>query len=109
MDLEDQLRKLFPDHPQAPEQTPEAKEDSIWKQDTPIECRYEKRQGKVVTILAGYTGANKDFRALTSKIKKHLGVGGSWKNDHILIQGDYRDEIMAFLKEEGFRVKRVGG
>ena len=78
-------------------------------QEDPIECRYEKRKGKVVTILAGYLGADEDFKKLTRKIKKELGVGGSWKKDQILIQGDYRDKIMDFLKDEGFRVKRVGG
>ena len=43
------------------------------------------------------------------EIKKLLGVGGSFKNDQIIIQGDYRDNIMVFLKNKGFKVKRVGG
>ena len=109
MDLRDQLKNLFPDHPVPADDIDEGGEDSIWMQEAPIECRYEKRRGKVVTILAGYTGAEKDFRELSRKIKKHLGVGGSWKDDQILIQGDYREEIMTFLKEAGFRAKRVGG
>ncbi len=109
MDLRDQLKNLFPDHPEPEDDAAKSHENSIWMREAPIECRYEKRRGKVVTILAGYTGAEKDFRELTRKIKKHLGVGGSWKDDQILIQGDYREQIMALLREEGFRVKRVGG
>ena len=33
----------------------------------------------------------------------------SFKNEQIIVQGDYRDKIMEFLKEKGFGVKRVGG
>lgn len=78
-------------------------------QDDPILCKYEKRKGKPVTILAGYTGATSDFKKLAKEIKTHLGVGGSFKDDQIIIQGDYRDNIMELLKDKGFRVKRVGG
>jgi translation initiation factor 1 len=109
MDLKDQLKNLFPDHPEPAEEASAESGESLWMQDDPIECRYEKRKGKVVTILAGYQGADEDFKKLTRKIKKELGVGGSWKKDQILIQGDYRDKIMELLRDEGFRVKRVGG
>ena len=46
---------------------------------------------------------------LAKEIKTKLSVGGSFKDDKIIIQGDYRDKIMAMLKEKGFNVKRVGG
>ena len=65
--------------------------------------------GKANTIIEGYTGADEDFKILAKEIKTMLGVGGSFKKDRILIQGDYRDRIMTFLKEKGFKVKRVGG
>ncbi len=110
MDLKDQLKNLFPDHPDPePDTNPEKPEDALWMQDAPILCRYEKRRGKPVTVLEGYTGADSDFKKLCRELKQMLGVGGSWKNDQILIQGDYRDQIMEFLTEKGFRVKRVGG
>lgn len=109
MDLKDQLSQLFPDHvPQESEEKSSSK-GGYWMQEAPIICKYEKRKGKPVTLLEGYTGAEKDFKALTKDLKQLLSVGGSFKNDIILIQGDYRDRIMAFLKEKGFAVKRVGG
>ena len=107
MDLQDQLKDLFPNH-EVPEEPIEEKSD-IWLQDDPLECRFEKRKGKVNTIIAGYTGATSDFKKLSKEIKTTLGVGGSFKNDTIIIQGDYRDRIMNLLKEKGFKVKRVGG
>lgn len=109
MDLQDQLKNLFPEHTPAPEETNNKSDDSIWLQDEPILCKYEKRKGKPITILEGYTGATEDFKILAKDIKTTLSVGGSFKDDKIIIQGDYRDKIMQMLKEKGFNVKRVGG
>ena len=81
----------------------------FWLQEAPLICKYEKRKGKPITIIEGYTGADADFKKLTSKLKKEFSVGGSYKKDNIIIQGDNRDKIMALLKKEGFNVKRVGG
>lgn len=109
MSIGDQLKNLFPDH--VPEERPDRKEGApeFWMQEAPILCKYEKRKGKPITILEGYTGADADFKKLAKEIKSFLSVGGSYKNDIIIIQGDYRDRIMDFLKQKGFSVKRVGG
>ncbi len=110
MDLQDQLKQLFPDH--VSEESSEIKNENVndlWLQDDPIICKYEKRKGKPITILEGYTGANEDFKKLTKQLKQQLSVGGSFKDDKIIIQGDYRDKIMNILKGIGFNVKRVGG
>ncbi len=108
MDLQDQLKNLFPDH-EVTETKEEVTETDLWLQDDPLICKYEKRKGKATTIIEGYTGATQDFKQLAKEIKQLLGVGGSFKNEQIIIQGDYRDKIMEFLKEKGFKVKRVGG
>ena len=108
MDLQDQLKNLFPDH--TPKEDDIVKEkNNIWLQEDPIICKYEKRKGKPITILEGYTGATSDFKKLAKELKTKLSVGGSFKDDKIIIQGDYRDKIMTILKEKGFNVKRVGG
>lgn len=109
MDLQDQLKNLFPDH--LPEESTDKidSKPSYWLQDDPIICKYEKRKGKPITILEGYNGADSDLKKLAKDLKTFLGVGGSVKNETIIIQGDYRDRIMAFLKDNGFAVKRVGG
>lgn len=108
MDLQDQLKKLFPDH--VPEENESVEEENgIWLQDDPLICKYEKRNGKPVTVIEGYTGADSDFKQLAKELKTRLSVGGSFKDDTLIIQGNYRDKIMVILKEKGFKVKRVGG
>lgn len=109
MDLQDQLKNLFPDHEPKDLPKEEEKNNDIWLQDDPIICKYEKRKGKPITILEGYTGTDEDFKLLAKELKTRLSVGGSFKAEKIIIQGDYRDKIMAILKEKGFAVKRVGG
>ena len=109
MDLQDQLKNLFPDHQSSEDENTSEEEDTIWMQDDPMICKYEKRKGKPITIIEGYTGADSDFKKLAKELKTTLGVGGSFKNDAIIIQGDYRDRIMQILKDKGFKTKRVGG
>ncbi len=108
MDLQDQLKNLFPDHI-PDDKGPEAPKSDIWLQDDPIICKYEKRKGKPITILEGYNGAESDFKKLSKDLKTKLSVGGSFKGGKIIIQGDYRDKIMEMLVAKGFQVKRVGG
>ncbi|WP_310991907.1 translation initiation factor [Aequorivita marina] len=106
--LEDQLKNLFPEH--EPKEVPKTEDEStVWLQEEPLLCKYEKRKGKPTTIIEGYNGADSDFKILAKELKKLLSVGGSFKNEQIIIQGDYRDKIMKFLKDKGFQVKRVGG
>ncbi|MEO1010051.1 MAG: translation initiation factor [Bacteroidota bacterium] len=108
MDLQDQLRNLFPDHVPTDSEVPK-KESDIWLQEDPIICKYEKRKGKPITILEGYTGTDRDFKKLAKELKTLLNVGGTVKNTTIIIQGDFRQKIMEILVEKGFSVKRVGG
>ena len=109
MDLHEQLKGLFPDHISDNNNKTDNEINDLWMQYEPIICKYEKRKGKPITILEGYTGATEDFKALAKELKKQLSVGGSFKDDKIIIQGDYRDKIMQILKDKGFTVKRVGG
>jgi len=109
MDLQDQLKNLFPDHQPQTEPDIDRNTTDIWVQEQPLLCKYEKRKGKPTTIIDGYNGTKKDFKALASLLKKDLNVGGGIKNEQIVIQGDYREQIMQQLIALGFNVKRVGG
>lgn len=112
MDLSDQLKKLFPEHQESESAAPDADDMSTAfyvHQHPELHCVYEKRKGKPTTVIKNYQGAASDFKALSSALKAKFNVGGGVSNESIVIQGNIRDAIMAYLKECGFTVKRVGG
>lgn len=108
MDLKEQLKKAFPEHVPPPEEVADT-EGGLRLQTEPILCKYEKRKGKPLTLIEGYSGPEEDFRKFAKELKTRLNTGGSYKNGQILIQGDFRDEIMQLLKGKGFVTKRIGG
>ena len=64
---------------------------------------------RTATIVKGYIGNNKMLLELSKYLKKSCGVGGSIKNQTILIQGNHREKILKLLIERGFKVKVSGG
>lgn len=70
----------------------------------------KNRGGKEVTLIVGLELEEDDLAALAKTLKSKCGVGGSAKNDEIIIQGNHVDKVVELLKTEGYKdVKRTGG
>ena len=111
MDLQDQLKNIFPDHKISESSSVESKISNYsHSQSNPLICKYEKRNGRSTTIIDGFVNIKKpEIKLLAKKIKQKFSVGGSVKGYSIIIQGNIRNEIMSFLSTIGYKVKRVGG
>lgn len=64
------------------------------------------RGGKQVTLVSGFVSSQEDLKELARTLKTRLGVGGGAKDGEITVQGDFRDKVVAILKELGYNAKR---
>jgi translation initiation factor 1 len=68
-----------------------------------------KGGGKVVSRVSDFVGKDVDLQGLLKKLQTTCGSGGTAKDGEILLQGDHRDKILAFLLKEGMKAKKAGG
>lgn len=72
------------------------------KQPLKVSLDSKKRKGKSVTLITGFVGSEEDLITLAKELKSKCGVGGSAKNNEILIQGELKDKITDILLKSGF-------
>lgn len=95
--------------PEIPEENEENEYD-YGKMEVRLIVDRKARKGKVATLINIPEMEEEDMEPLAKEIKKHCGGGGSIKDGEILIQGNHRDKIKAFLEKKGFKkIKYVGG
>ena len=72
------------------------------KQNLRVSIDKRNRGGKVVTLIAGFTGTEDDLKDLGKLLKTKCGVGGSAKDGEIIVQGDFKVKVAELLKKEGY-------
>lgn len=89
--------------------TEEPVADSPAAQTARLDIVLEKkgRAGKCATIVCGFTLPDSDVSEIASALKRRLGVGGSARGGEILIQGDRRADVLAYLRSQGFKARVI--
>lgn len=85
----------------APEPEPAAKIAELGK----IRLRFEKkgRRGKTVTVIDGLAPLGDALGAVVKRLKKAIGAGATVEGEAVVVQGDQRDRVAAWLKSQGAR------
>lgn len=78
------------------------------KQILEVHLDKKNRGGKVAVVVKNFVGSEEDLKELGKMLKAACGVGGSVKDQEVVIQGDKREKVMEILNKKGYKTKRVG-
>ncbi len=76
------------------------------KQQLRVSIEKKGRGGKTATLVSNFVGNEEDLKELARLLKTKCGVGGSAKDDQILIQGDLKSKVTEILRSEGYTQTR---
>ncbi len=93
---------FYNDHSEANNEATLAKNEQRLR----VKLDSKQRAGKIVTLVEGFIGTDEDMEALGKQLKTKCGAGGSVKDGLIIIQGDYKEKIIAWLKDWGYSLTK---
>ena len=104
-DWKDRLNVVYSTNPDYQyENIGEEEAETLPKNQQKLRVSMEKkgRGGKTVTLIRGFVGTEDDLKDFGKLLKTKCGVGGSDKDEEIIIQGDFNQRIIDLLKAEGY-------
>ncbi len=76
-----------------------------------LRLHLERLKGnKLSTVVRGFVGKEDTLKDIGKTLKTKCSVGGTVKDNEIILQGDLRDKILSLLLADGFtQTKKAGG
>lgn len=105
MDWKEKLKEIKATLPQVEDEEEKATVKNIQKE--PLRIQLEKRNNKVVTLISEFQGSEEELKDLARLLKMKCSSGGTYNDNQILIQGDFRVKIAEILEKLGYKVKRI--
>jgi translation initiation factor 1 len=65
------------------------------------------RYRKTSTLIRGLETNTTDVDVLTSELKTKIGMGGTYKEGLIILQGDHRETVKKLLIKKGFSERSI--
>ncbi|MDR2843897.1 MAG: translation initiation factor [Candidatus Symbiothrix sp.] len=109
-DWKERLNVVYSTNPDFRYNTGETEEpETLPKEKQAFRIQLDKRNrgGKQVTLITGFVGKDADLQVLGKWLKTKCGVGGSTKDNEIIIQGDFRMKIAEILQKDGYGKVKV--
>lgn len=68
--------------------------------------RLEKkgRAGKTVTIIEGLALSDDLLKGLLKELQQACGTGGTVKEHHLELQGDWQEKVKPVLRQKGYKI-----
>ena len=80
--------------------------NKITKEEHQLVFTFEKRKGKLVTLVGRFYMSDKEKKNILKLLKTKLACGGTIKDEWIELQGNIKDKIIDILKKNGWKFKK---